>query len=170
MLLTFMMAAGIQLSGQQKAGTKTPAKPFVPPVYLGESDYKGGPIQKDKFSTLLRQGLSSHDSLGNYYKVYGFDFTYAERKVYEDSVGNLMKLTDLISEHYPGNMIGKDLATDADTSGEGEVMLSLYQRIKPGDTVYFDHIQVTTIGKNSLVPLPDSIPVTARGFRCVIVK
>jgi|GEM_PF-500092 len=170
LLLALMMAADVKLSGQQKSGTKPAAKPFVPPVYLGESNYKGGPIQKEKFNAFLKQGLSSHDSLGNYYKIVGFDFTYAERKVYEDSIGNLMKLTDLISQHYPGNMIGKDLGTDADTSAEGEVFLSLYQRVKPGDTVYFDHIQVTTIGKNILVPLPDSIPVVARGIRCEIVK
>ena len=173
-LFLSLMMAGIHLSGQQKAGSKPavkgPAKMFVPPVYLGESDYKGGPIQPERFSILLKQGLTSYDSLGNHYKIVGFDFSYAERKVYEDSVGTLVKMTDFMSEYYPGNMIGADLATDADTSSDKEVILSLYQRVKPGDTVYFDHIMLNKIGKNSLFSIPDSVAIAGRGIKCVIIK
>ncbi|MCW3120650.1 MAG: hypothetical protein JWQ38_142 [Flavipsychrobacter sp.] len=173
-LFLSLMMTGLHLSGQQKVSgkqaAKAPAKAFVPPVYIGESDYKGGPIQPSRFSTLLRQGLTSYDSLGNHYKIVGFDFSYAERKVYEDSVGTLMKITDFMSEHYMGNMIGADLGTDADTSSDKEVILSLYQRVKPGDTVYFDHIMLNKIGSNPLFNVPDSVAIAGKGIKCIIVK
>ncbi len=176
LLLTFFMVIGVNLSGQQKANSKQPAKGagnskvFNPPVYFGNSDYKGGPIQKEMFAELLMQGLTSHDSLGNKYKVIGFDFSFAEHKVYEDEAGNLMKLVDFASEYCPGDTISRDLSTNSDTTADGEVALSIYNRVKPGDTVYFDHIMVQKRGRNSLLSIPDSVSISGRPIKCVIVK
>ena len=177
LLLIFLMAVGINLLGQQKANSKQPVNGkgakrgvLIPTVYLGNSDYKGGPIQKEQFAILLRQGLTSHDSLGNKYRVIGFDFSYAERKVYEDSIGNLMKMTDFTSEYCPGDTISHDISASGDTSLEGDVILSIYDRIKPGDTVYFDHIMVVKSGRNSLLSISDTTAIAARGIKCAIVK
>jgi hypothetical protein len=172
--LAFFLAAGLNLSGQQKAGSKPTAKSagrkiFIPPVYFGNSDYRGGPIQKERFCELLRQGLSSHDSLGNKYQVIGFDFSYAEQKVYEDSIGNLFKMMDFSSEFCAGDTISRDIST-TDTTVGGDVSLSIYQRIKPGDTVYFDHIMVQKRGANSLLSIPDTVVLAGRAIKSVIVK
>ena len=172
----FLLAVCFNLSGQQKASSKPPAngkatkRLLMPAVYLGNSDYKGGPITKEKFATLMRQGLTSRDSLGNKYHVVGFDFGYAERKVYEDSVGNLMRVVDFASEYCTGDTLGPDLTRTGDTTTEGEVSYSIYDRAKPGDTLFFDHVMVEKKGRNSLLSIADTVPIAAKGIKCVIVK
>src|ERR1700733_2224366 len=100
LLLFLLMITGSNLSAQQKKPGDHPQNNnksvhvFKPPVYLGHSEYTGGPIKKEVFNNLMKQGLTSHDSLGNHYRILGFDFGYAERKLYEDSVGNLVTLVD----------------------------------------------------------------------------
>lgn len=105
-------------------------KLFLPQAYLGKSDYKGGQIRRDELSKLMRQGVTSRDSLGNSYKVAGFEFSYAERNLYEDSASNIMVMVDYMTEYCPG-----------DTLSPG-IKASIYDRIKPGDTVYFERINV----------------------------
>jgi len=101
------------------------------PVYLGHSNVSGGKISKKLFDSLAKQGITAKDSLGNYYKVEGFSFTYAELNIYEDSVGNLVPLTDYREEYCEGDTLSANVSA------------SLYQRTKPGDTLYFDQITLT---------------------------
>ena len=143
---------------------------FVSCIFDDGSDYKGGPIQKEQFARLLKQGLKSHDSLGNKYRVVGFDFSYAEQKIYEDSIGNLMKMFDFSSEFCKGDSLSRDISTDSDTTADMEVVLSIYKRVKPGDTVYFDHIMLLKQGRNSLLTIPDSVAIAGRPIKCVIVQ
>lgn len=175
LLVACLVSEGGNLSAQQKATAKPVPKEsgrrmLVPPVYFGNSDYRGGPIQKERFAALLRQGLKSHDSLNNQYRVIGFDFSYAERKVYEDSAGNLMRVVDFTSESCFGDTLSSYMSTDADTSVDKELTLSIYQRVKPGDTIYFDHIKVVRQGRNSLLSIADTVAIAGRGIKSWIVK
>lgn len=99
-------------------------------VYLGKSDLTGVDLRVSKrvFDSLMKQGLTSRDSSGKPFQFHSFMFTYGERNLYEDSVGTLMILTDLLSEYCPGNTLTENI------SG------SLFQRTKKGDTAYIDDI------------------------------
>jgi len=165
-----LMAAGQNLTAQQKGKSKTAAKTdnvttegapashiLYPTVYLGHSEYHGGPIKKLEFDRLLKQGLTSHDSLGNKYKVMGFDFNYFERQLAEDSIGNLKMFTEIFYEFCPGDTITSNIAT------------SLYERTKPGDTVIIERVKVVRYINKTKV-LPDASAIGARGLKCVIVK
>ncbi len=55
-------------------------------------------------------------------------------------------------------------------SKTGEESPSIYDRIKPGDTIYFDHIKVERLKKNPLLSLSDTIPIAGRGMKFWIVK
>ena len=168
--ITFLTVCCLKLFAQQiagKAAAKTNEKPrklFIPPVYLGHSAYSGGAIRKQLFDSLLKQGLSAHDSLGNIYRVAGFDFSYAERNLYEDSVANLVVLTDFQSEYCPGDTISLDLSLATETSP------SIYQRTKAGDTVYFDHIRLFAQHGNKIFPSLDTLPILGRGMKFTITK
>jgi hypothetical protein len=180
LLLVLLMALGANLSGQEVKGKtdgKQPAKStvpakriYMPHVYLGNSDYKGGPIPKKKFDSLMKQGLTSRDSLGNLFRVIGYDFTYAERKLYEDSVGSLGVYMDYSSEHCFGDTLSRHMSSSGDTLFDGEVSQSLYDRCKTGDTIYFDHVRIVRYQKNSKLTFPDSTAIAGKGLKCVIVK
>lgn len=97
------------------------------PVSLGSSDTSGGVISKQLFDSLLRQGLRPVDPEA---RVAGFVFNYMERNIYEDSVGNIIPVTDLLMEYCPGDTLTSAIAA------------SIYYRTKRGDTAYFDDIRV----------------------------
>lgn len=135
-----------------------PRKIQLPYVYLGKSDFKGGAIKKDEFNRLLKQGLTSRDSLGNRYKVTSFGFNYAERMLYEDSIGNLKVMTDILYEYCPGDTVTSNVSA------------SIYDRIKAGDTVYIDRVTVVKYLNKSNKVAPDSTALVAMGMKCVIIK
>ena len=185
-LLGFLLMTGIQVGAQQKGKEKgTPATGdkkahhiFLPPVYLGNSDYTHGPLKKDVLNNLLKQGLTSHDSLGNRYRIVGFDFGYAERKLYEDSVGNLLPMTDYLSQHCKGATLPADLTETKNTAitnyldgapDSSDVTRGIYERIKTGDTLYFDNVLVAKY-MNATESRPDSSAILARGMKFWIVK
>ncbi len=60
----------------------------------------------------------------------GFEFGYAERMLYEDSLGSLMVVVDYLTEYCPGDTIS------------GGISASIYDRIKVGDTMYFDRVSI----------------------------
>ena len=134
--------------GKQVAGSDAPVLKIVH-AYLGRSDYNNGDISKRTFDSLLRQGLTARDAQGTMLKVDGFTFSYAERNLYEDSVGKLMVLTDFFSEFCPGDTVSRG------------VSLNIYYKTKPGDTAYFDNIKVL---------LPDGRPVGTKGMKFVLTK
>jgi hypothetical protein len=113
---------------RQQTDTSVAKKVKYIPVYLGHSDIGGGPVPKRVFDSLLKQGIYSRDSVGNVYKVDAFNFSYAERSLYEDSVGNLIVVPDYMSERCYGDTI------------TANVSQSIYSRTKAGDTVYIDQI------------------------------
>ena len=161
------MAVGVNLLAQHAATGKTDGKQasknvgagkkvILPTVYLGKSDYTGGPIKKETFDELLKQGLTSRDSMGNRYTVTGFQFSYAERNVYEDSLGNLQMLTDLAQEYCPGDTLA------------GDISEIIYGRVKAGDTLYFE--QVNVVIKNAKNSSQPQQPIMARSMKFFIVK
>jgi len=99
--------------------------------YLGNSNYSEGFIPKRAFDSLLKQRITARDSNGNSYKVTGFTFSYGERNLYEDSIGNLMMLTDYFSEYCVGDTITPAI----------RYMLN-DNRTKAGDTAYIESIKV----------------------------
>ena len=111
--------------------SKKKAKPFPGfPVFLGNSDMSGGLISERAFDSLMKQGLISRDSLGTVYQFNSFMFTYAERNLYEDSIGNLMVVTDYLAEYCEGNKLNNNIVP------------ALWDRTKKGDTAYFDEIRL----------------------------
>lgn len=103
---------------------------LIPQAYLGSSDLKGGMVSKEEFARLIKQGIQARDSAGNKYKVTGFEFIYGERQMYEDSVGRPFVTFDYMSEYCPGDTLSRGVAA------------SLYERLKAGDTAYFNRVEV----------------------------
>ena len=127
--VSLLSAPSVVAQTKVAAGAK-PKKIFMPQAYLGNSDYKGGIIPKELLGNLLKQGLTSRDSLGNKYKVVGFEFVYAERMLYEDSVGNLMVNVDYLSEYCTGDTLSAGITNN------------IYERMKSGDSAFFNKIEV----------------------------
>jgi len=121
------------------------------PVYLGHSKLSGGPISKALFDSLLKQGVTASDSAGHPFKVEGFMLTYAEVKLYEDSVGTLFLNSDYHEEYCPGDTLTSFLAHDE--------YGNLFDRTKTGDTVYFDRVKLIR---------PDGKPAAGKSMTFVI--
>src|SRR6187402_3586317 len=98
LVLMIFLFAGLGLWAQTKDKNARPKVKAIP-VYLGRSSSvtDGSNVAKRVFDSLLRQGRS--------YKVEGFAFTYGERNLYEDSVGNLMWITDYLTEYCYGDTL-----------------------------------------------------------------
>ncbi len=146
-LTSFSLMA--QKSGK---GGKAAADSVKPPkvyTFLGSSALDGGTISKYMFDSLLKQGVSAKDSTGTPYPIDGFTFSYAERNLYEDSVGRLMMLTDYFSEFCPGDTVS--LA----------IKRNIYYKTKAGDTAYFENVKVRT---------PQGGQVIAKPMRFVLTK
>jgi len=159
-LVLVLLVAVTKLVAQQakdSAPHKAAHKIFRPPTYLGNSDYCRGTIRKAELDQLLKQGISCHDSTGRKYKVLGFDFTYAERNLYEDSVGNLEVLSEYLNEHCPGDTLAASISA------------TIYDRTKAGDTVFVDNVLVVRYNKNNQ-PMPDSTAFLGRGIKLVVIK
>jgi hypothetical protein len=116
-------------------------------------------ISKEEFDRLLRQGLTSSDSMGNKYKVVDFDFNYIERELYEDSIGNMKVMTEILFEHCKGDTVTSNISS------------GIYDRSKAGDTVYIDQVSVVRYknGKGNK-PVYDSIVMGAKGIKCILTK
>jgi len=127
-----LMAQKSKGGSAQKKGSSSGAKESNIYTYLGRSDYRGGKITKKMFDSLLKQGITARDTLGNVYKIDGFVFNYNERNVYEDSVGNLMMLTDLHQEFCTGDTISLALRRN------------IFYKTKAGDTAYIENVKVST--------------------------
>jgi len=165
LLLVTALAIGLNLWGQQAKGktdSKTTAakgtKLLIPTVFLGNSDLSGGAIKKDRFDQLLQQGLTSRDSMGNKYRVMGFQFSYAERSFYEDSVGNPISTIDYAYEYCPGDTISTGVAA------------VIYDRSKAGDTIYFDRISLIRLDKKTNQPQAGANVISGRSMKFAIVR
>ncbi|MES2704750.1 MAG: hypothetical protein V4649_19065 [Bacteroidota bacterium] len=167
----------INLLAQQKgknaaAGAAPKARRMtVPDVYLGNSEVREGTIPKKQFSDLMKQGLTSRDSMGRTYKVVSFNFTFGERNLYEDSIGNLQIKTDFASMYCHGDTLPDVLTRyiPASQSKINEETPGFYQRVKAGDTIYFDRISVVRYTPNAPLP-PESDAILGRKMKLVITK
>jgi len=122
-------------AGEQKKDT-TAKKRKLYPVVLGYSELSGGGIGKTTFDSLMRQGLKAGDSA----RVSGFVFNYMERNIYEDSIGNIIPVTDLFTEYCPGDTLAPTISN------------SIYLRTKRGDTAFFDNIKLIRSADGREVP------------------
>lgn len=143
-----------QVPDGKKTDGKTPDKKELPkikytPVYLGHSNLDGGNVTKRVFDSLLKQGVTSRDSAGRNFKVTGFAFSYAERNLYEDSVGTLMILTDYLTEYCFGDTLSSFL------------LQNITDRSKSGDTVYFDQLSLIS---------PEGTGANGKYMKFVLVK
>lgn len=118
------------------------------PVYLGSSGLTGGTIRKGQFDSFARQGLTlGNNQIGG--AVQSFNFVYAERGLFEDSVGNNIYLVDYMTEPCNGSMLSPGVLT------------SIFDRTKPGDTAFFDGIRVK---------LPSGLPAKGKSMKFVITR
>ncbi len=138
-----------QVEGDDKKDEKKKKKEYRVPVYLGETSYRDTAIPQETFDSLLRQGLTAKDSAGISYDVQGFLFTFGERNLYEDSVGNLMWVTDLLSEYCYGDTMSSWLLS------------TITSRTKKGDTIYIDQIKVSS---------PEGKPFNGKWMKFVLTK
>lgn len=156
-LIVLFSLVGHCVSAQQQpkpaaAKPAAPKKLLMPQAYLGTSDYKGGPIKKDELRDLLKQGLTSRDSVGNRYKVARFELGYAERMIYEDSLGSLVSLMDYMSENFFGDTLSSGISS------------SIFERFKAGDTLYINKVIVLKpSGANTT-------EIAGKGMKCVLMK
>lgn len=134
-LLTALLAIGVYAQ-EKDDKNKKPPKPKPVPVYLGNSSIDSGLVSKRTFDSLIRQGLTAKDSAGHPYNVNSFFMTFCERAVYEDSVGNLMLMTDYLSEYC------------FDSKLKEYQLNVLLERTKKGDTVIFEDIKLTSADSN----------------------
>lgn len=127
---------------------KKEKKPVPVPVYFMGTTIDQAELGKREFDALIKKGFTSIDSNGRVFNVEQFMFTFCERNLYEDSVGNPMILTDYLSEYSFSNQF-KEYQLEA-----------LLRRAKPGDTVFIEKIKLTA---------DDSTKVGAQGIPMKIV-
>ena len=157
-LMAQQKGKSVAAASAAKGAVASPArKLFFPLVYMGAGSFCGGPVQKDMLNKYLGQGLEGRDSLGNRYKVIGFDFTYAEKNIYEDSTGYPMVVMDYTNEPVKGNVPGTD------------ILQVVGDKLKPGDTVFFDHIRVVRY-TSANETVPESAAIMGKGFKCFVIK
>lgn len=131
LMLVAVMAPKVFADEKDQDNDKAKVKKPVPvKVYIGNSNIDSGVITTRLFDSLLRQGFTSRDSNGRVFNVKSFMFTYCERNLYEDSVGNPMILTDYISEYCFDNKL-------IDYQLEG-----ILGRAKWGDTLIIEKIKL----------------------------
>lgn len=132
MLLVGALVTWQAVAGEDDKEQKKKPKIVPIPVYLGNSDIDSGVVTEQVFDSLLKQGFTARDSNGRIFHVNSFMFTYCERNLYEDSVGNPLILTDYLSEFCFENKL-KDYQLEA-----------LVDKSKWGDTLIIEKIMLTS--------------------------
>jgi hypothetical protein len=131
----------------KEAARKLPPVQWVD-VYLGASGLKSGAMRKPVFDSLIRQGITAREADGRKLRIEGFQFSYAERGLFEDSTGNLITVTDYIGEYCFGDTLSS-------TIKEG-----LPERTKAGDTAFIDNIRVVMANGSKAQGRPLKIVLT----------
>jgi len=138
-----------------KGAKNAPRKLFLPQAYFTNTNFSGGVVKKDSLSKMLRKGISVRDSAGNAYKVYGFEFGYAERGWFDDSAANTVLMVDYLTEYCLGDTLS------------GGISSSIYNRMKHGDTLFINRVSVYRNTNGN--PTDDDI-ILGKGIKCVITK
>ena len=133
---------------KKAAGSKlvVHAKPVME-VAIGQSPLSGGPISKHDFDVIAPKGIRIKDPQGAF--IEGFSFTYGERNIYEDSVGNEKPITEYLTEYCMGDTLSPIISQ------------TIAQRTKPGDTAYYDDIHIR---------LPNGKPALGKAMKFVITR
>jgi|SRR5690606_6898083 len=129
------LTAGVSYAQQAEVKPKKP-KPKGE-AYLAGGQYGSGSIPLAQFDSLIGKPLIARDTLGRFCPVIKFDFTFAERGLYEDSTGRLTIMTDYYVTPSDSGALLPPFWIE-----------QLKRRAKIGDTVYFDQI---------LAEYPDSV-------------
>ena len=134
----------------KRKGGKDTARREVPPMTLAFGNIATeGPVKKAAFDAATRTtGLHVTDSRGQGARVENFGMTFAERVMYEDSIGNPLPTTDYLTEFYEGSALPEDIATE------------LRLRAKTGDTIFFERAKVR---------MPDGTPRKGQTLKFWIV-
>lgn len=156
--LVLLGFGALQANGQAKAGKKPVKKGVLfPDVFFAGSTVANGPVKVKDLETMLRSKLQAHDSSGTSYKVLGFDFTYAERGLFEDSAANLSFSFDYLTQYCPGDSLSDD------------IIKNIFDRLKAGDTVYVDHVRLTGMDNGPKASELDSIVFFGKSLKLAIV-
>ncbi len=146
LLLVVSMVYAQKKNTDKKTPVTKPKPVFV--AMLGDtSSLSNGDISKEEFDRLAPQGIRLKNAGGAF--IEGFTFTYGERHLYEDSVGNDLLVTSYLSEYCLGDTLS------------GIISKTLNYRTKPGDTAYYDGIHVR---------MPDGTGATAKPMKFVITR
>jgi hypothetical protein len=140
-------AAYAQTKQKPKKSALVAYKKPVMDVAIGKSDLSGGTISKSDFDQLAPAGIRIKDANGAF--IEGFSFTYGERNIYEDSVGNEKRITEYLTEYCMGDTLSPIIAH------------TINDRSKPGDTAYYDDIHIR---------LPNGKPALGKPMKFVITR
>lgn len=111
-------------------GGKPARKATVPevPVRWGTADTSAThTVSVRDFRKLLQSRVVPAESG---WQVKGFEFIYLEKRMYEDSVGNPLLVTEYLSEYCPGDTLSQGIRT------------LLPERVKPADTAFISNIRL----------------------------
>ena len=138
----------------QKKKTETAEKQQVPkkPVFemvLGRTAeaVPVGDIAEARFDSIAPTGIQIKDPKGAF--IEGFSFTYGERNIYEDSAGTERIVTDYLTEYCLGDTLSPFIAQN------------IARRTKPGDTAYYDQINIR---------MPDGKSAIGKPMKFVIIR
>ncbi len=98
--------------------------------FLGDKITQSGKLPVEQFKAFMNQPVYVKDSTGKEFRAYDYTFTYAERGLFQDSLGSPIVVTDYFSTTCPGGQMSQD-------------WIQLFgDRVKPGDTAFIDQITV----------------------------
>lgn len=123
--------AGIKPGTNEVLRDTTAKKKIVKPsVFVGTSDFAGGTIAPTEFLSLIRQGITAKDGSGSQLRVLGFNFVYAERRLFENEQGEMSMQTELSTLYNKGDKL--------DTG----IISGLSETLKSGDTIFISQVMV----------------------------
>jgi hypothetical protein len=97
-------------------------------TYLAGGVITNGTISKAQFDSLIAYPLLARDTSGKEHPVITYTFVYAERGVFEDSMGKMKIMTDYYS-------------VESDKGQMPDVWVkNVRKRSKSGDTAYFNEV------------------------------
>lgn len=159
-ILVFLLMCNLAAFAQKTANGAKPVarKLLLPQAYFANTNFSGGVIKKDTLSKMLRKGIAVRDSAGNAYKVYGFEFGYAERGWFDDSAANPILMVDYLTEYCLGDTLSSGITS------------SIYERIKPGDTLFINRVSVYKNAKRKDDTGNEDDIILCKGIKCIIAK
>lgn len=159
-IVVFLLLCSLAVFAQKttKGAKPTTRKLLLPQAYFASTNFSGGVVKRDTLSKMLRKGIAVRDSAGNAYKVHGFEFGYAERGWFDDSAANPILTIDYLTEYCMGDTLS------------GGVKSSIYDRLKPGDTLFINRVSVYRRPTNTGNEATEDDVILSKGIKCVITK